>query len=161
MNRNFNSSDVYLKNNIGYNTGFSSIHIINDFGEPDSLEINGIFYHYKFVNEDIKDGWLNYYAVTAYDQGDPEANLESLESSIYANRIYVYSGEPDAISDNWYPTVYPNPYRGQALWDGYGSRNKMIWFRGLPAKAEIRVYSLAGDLVDCLLYTSPSPRDRG
>ena len=145
-------SENDLKNNIGYNTGFSSIHIINDFGEPDSLEINGIFYHYKFVNEDIKDGWLNYYAVTAYDQGDPEANLESLESSIYANRIYTYSGEPNAVSDNWYPTVYPNPYRGQALWDGYGSRNKMIWFRGLPAKAEIRIFSLAGDLVEVIQH---------
>jgi hypothetical protein len=75
-----------------------------------------------------------------------------LESSIYANRIYVYSGEPIAGNDNWHPTVYPNPYKGQALWDGYGSRNKMIWFRGLPAKAEIRIFSLAGDLVEVIQH---------
>ena len=145
-------SENDIKNSIGYNTGFSAIRITNEFGEPDSMEINGLFYQYKFVNEGIKDGWLNYYTVTAYDQGDPDTNLESLESSIYANRIYVYSGEPDAGNDDWQPTVYPNPYKGQALWDGYGSRNKMIWFRGLPAKAEIRIFSLAGDLVEVIQH---------
>ena len=143
-------SETDMKNDIGYNTGFSTIRITNKFYEPDSLEINGEFYHYKFVNDGIKDGWLNYYAVTAYDQGDPEANLESLESSIYANRVYVYSGEPSAVGDDWEPSVYPNPYKGQALWDGFGSRNKMIWFRGLPEKAEIRIFSLAGDLVEVI-----------
>ena len=145
-------SENDIKNSIGYNTGFSAIRITNEFGEPDSMEINGLFYQYKFVNEGIKDGWLNYYTVTAYDQGDPDTNLESLESSIYANRIYVYSGEPDSGNDDWQPTVYPNPYKGQALWDGYGSRNKMIWFRGLPAKAEIRIFSLAGDLVEVIQH---------
>ncbi|MED5218683.1 MAG: hypothetical protein VX630_00090 [Candidatus Neomarinimicrobiota bacterium] len=145
-------SENDIKNSIGYNTGFSAIRITNEFGEPDSMEINGLFYQYKFINEGIKDGWLNYYTVTAYDQGDPDTNLESLESSIYANRIYVYSGEPDAGNDDWQPTVYPNPYKGQALWDGYGSRNKMIWFRGLPAKAEIRIFSLAGDLVEVIQH---------
>ena len=145
-------SENDIKNSIGYSTGFSAIRITNEFGEPDSLEINGLFYQYKFINEGIKDGWLNYYTVTAYDQGDPDTNLESLESSIYANRIYVYSGEPDAGNDDWQPTVYPNPYKGQALWDGYGSRNKMIWFRGLPAKAEIRIFSLAGDLVEVIQH---------
>ncbi len=50
------------------------------------------------------------------------------------------------------PTVYPNPYRGQALWDGYGSRNKMIWFRNIPVMAEIRIFSLAGDLVDIIQH---------
>ena len=75
---------------IGYNTGFEVIKIINEFGESDSVEINGSFYHYKFVNDHVKNGWLNYYTVTAYDRGDTDANLESLESSIYANRRYVY-----------------------------------------------------------------------
>jgi len=144
--------DIDKKNDIGYNTGFSMIEIVNDYGEPDSVFIDGVNYHYKFENSGIKDGWLNYYAVTAYDQGDPNANLESLESSLYANRVYVYPGIPANEQIVWQgePTVYPNPYRGQALWDGYGSRNKMIWFRNLPLEAEIRIFSLAGDLVDIL-----------
>ena len=142
------------ENNIGYNTGFSMIEIRNNYGEPDSININNTYYHYKFENSEIKDGWLNYYAITAYDRGDPDANLESLESSIYSNRVYVYPGESASIEDQWpdEPTVYPNPYRGQALWDGYGSRNKMIWFRNLPEEAEIRIFSLAGDLVDVIQH---------
>ena len=50
------------------------------------------------------------------------------------------------------PTVYPNPYKGQALWDGYGSRSKMLWFRNLPDEAEIRIFSLAGDLVNIIQH---------
>ena len=130
------------------------IEIRNNYGEPDSININNTYYHYKFENSEIKDGWLNYYAITAYDRGDPNANLESLESSIYSNRVYVYPGESASTEGQWpdEPTVYPNPYRGQALWDGYGSRNKMIWFRNLPEEAEIRIFSLAGDLVDVIQH---------
>ena len=143
-----------LKNNIGYNTGFSTIQIKDQFGEADSVLINDTYYKYKFENENIKDGWLNYYAVTAYDQGDPDANLESLESSIYSNRVYVFPGKAAAKENDWVgePTVYPNPFKGQALWDGYGSRSKMLWFRNLPNEAEIRIFSLAGDLVDIIQH---------
>jgi len=144
--------EVDLENGIGYNTGFSTVQITNSYGEQDSILIGGAYYHYKFENSDIKDGWLNYYAITAYDQGDPDANLESLESSIYSNRVYVFPGEPAADENGWAnePTVYPNPFKGQALWDGYGSRSKMLWFRNLPREAEIRIFSLAGDLVDII-----------
>ena len=143
-----------LKNNIGYNTGFSTIQITDQFGEADSVLINDTYYNYKFDNANIKDGWLNYYAVTAYDQGDPDANLESLESSIYSNRVYVFPGKAAANKNDWVgePTVYPNPFKGQALWDGYGSRSKMLWFRNLPNEAEIRIFSLAGDLVDIIQH---------
>ncbi|MGY8764641.1 MAG: hypothetical protein ACKVLE_07905 [Fidelibacterota bacterium] len=143
-----------LKNNVGYNTGFSTIQITDQFGEPDSLLVNDTYYQYKFENANIKDGWLNYYAVTAYDQGDPDANLESLESSIYSNRVYAFPGKAAAKENDWVgePTVYPNPFKGQALWDGYGSRSKMLWFRNLPNEAEIRIFSLAGDLVDIIQH---------
>jgi len=139
--------------NVGYNTGFELIRIKNEFGEPDSILINENYYQYKFVNEGVKNGWLNYYAVTAFDRGDPAANLGSLESSIYGNRVYVYPGtNPNDESLGWEPSVYPNPYRGQAEWDDYGSREHMIWFQGLPQKAEIRIFTLSGDPVDVLLH---------
>jgi len=78
--------------------------------------------------------------------------LESLESSIYSNRVYIYPGSSEISESIWegMPSVYPNPYKGQALWDGYSSRSNMIWFRNLPNKAEIRIFSLAGDLVDVI-----------
>jgi hypothetical protein len=134
---------------IGYNTGFEQIQLMN----PDSVKINDIYYHYRFVNEGVQNGWLNYYAVTAYDRGDQKINMESLESSLYANRKYVYPGIAPEIS-GWTgsPSVYPNPYRGQAKWDDYGSRGRMIWFQNLPSKAEIRIFTLAGDLVDIIQH---------
>jgi len=146
--------DIDLKNTIGYNTGFSSVQIVNSLGESDSVLINGEYYHYKFENLNVKDGWLNYYSITAYDQGDPDANLGSLESSLFANRGYVYPGKTTSDNGEWFgdPTVYPNPYRGQASWDDNSSRGKMIWFRNLPQKAEIRIFSLAGDLVDIIQH---------
>ena len=146
--------EVDLENNIGYNTGLSNIQIKNELGQPDSIFINNTYYHYKFENTDIKDGWLNYYSITAYDRGDPDSNLESLESSIYSNRVYIYPGSSEISESVWegMPSVYPNPYKGQALWDGYSSRSNMIWFRNLPNKAEIRIFSLAGDLVDIIVH---------
>jgi len=151
--------DIYNENdqNIGYNTGLDLIRIKNEFGEPDSVKIDDRNYHYKFENKGVKNGWLNYYSVTAYDRGDPEANLESLESSVTDNRRghYVYPGL-SASDSSWVgePSVYPNPYRGQALWDGYGSRDRMIWFQNLPVRAEIRIFTLAGDLVDIIQHDS-------
>ena len=152
--------DIYNENdqNIGFNTGLDQIRIKNEIGEPDSVKIDDREYHYKFENKGVKNGWLNYYSVTAYDRGDPEANLASLESSVTDNRRghYVYPGIVPEADSSWVgnPSVYPNPYRGQAQWDGYGSRDRMIWFQNLPAHAEIRIFTLAGDLVDIIQHDS-------
>jgi hypothetical protein len=33
------------------------------------------------------------------------------------------------------------------VWDGAGERNRKIYFYNLPARCEIRIYTLAGDIV--------------
>jgi len=147
----FDSNDS-LHPEIGYNTGFDLVQIKNQFGEADSIKIGDTYYHYKFSNAGVKSGWMNYYAVSAFDRGDPASNLESLESTIYSNRKYVFPGTKPTSDWTVEPTVYPNPYRGQAKWDGYGSRYQMIWFRNLPKKAEIRIFTLAGDLIDTIQH---------
>ena len=53
-----------IKNEIGYNSGLSMIQILNENNQPDSIYINEQYYHYKFENVNIKDGWLNYYSIT-------------------------------------------------------------------------------------------------
>jgi len=138
-------------NNIGFDVGFSDVRIMNEMGEPDSVLINGDYYHYKYTNYGVKNGWLNYYAVTAFDQGDPSINLGSLESAKTTNRKVVY---PGTVAEDWSEKtgVYPNPYRGSAKWDGYGTRDKLIWFQYLPPKAEIRIYTLAMDLVKVIIH---------
>ncbi len=148
--------DIYVDSvqNIGYNTGLEAIQIkIDTLLAP--IMIDGWEYQYKFENTGINNGWLNYYSVTAYDRGDPEANLASLESSVYTNRTFLYPGTIPGADSSWVgnPTVYPNPYRGQAKWDGYGNRERMIWFQNLPQEAEIRIFTLAGDLVDVIQHS--------
>lgn len=129
--------------NVGYNTGFELIR--------KDTTIGGEQYSYRFVNENLKSGWPGQYwfAVTAYDRGNPNNNLPSLESSILENKTYVVAGSPANESEKSLPvTVFPNPYRAQALWDGSGERDRLIWFANLPAKCKVRIYSLSGNIVD-------------
>ncbi|MBF8249062.1 MAG: hypothetical protein HW374_1862, partial [Bacteroidetes bacterium] len=44
--------------------------------------------------------------------------------------------------------VYPNPYYARAYWDGRGERDRKLYFANLPQRAEVRIYTLAGDVVD-------------
>ena len=43
--------------------------------------------------------------------------------------------------------VYPNPYRVNAAWDGSTPFNRRLMFYNLPARAEVRVYTLAVEVV--------------
>ncbi len=131
-----------LFNETGYNTGLEAIRA--------DTTIDGVDYHYRYVNENLLSGWpgKNYFAVTSYDRGDPANNLESLESSQYENKSNAFPGSEPAPGLN--VTVYPNPYRVKAAWDGGGERERMLWFRNLPARAEIRIFTLSGDLVDII-----------
>jgi hypothetical protein len=146
---------------IGYDTDFKGVRLSPPvaFGEAVMNPVTGapetIYYHYKFVNENLLNGWQYAYAVTAFDQGDPSINLESLESSRLSNAIRVFPGaatrdaqlQADPAKDISVG-VYPNPYRVNATWDGNLERDRKFYFFNLPARCEVRIYTLAGDLVD-------------
>ncbi|MEA3285850.1 MAG: hypothetical protein U9Q77_00550 [Candidatus Marinimicrobia bacterium] len=135
----------------GYDTGFNLIEIMNEQGLPEPIQIKGHTYHYKWINTGVQNGWPDQavYAITAYDSGDKNTGLASLESSRNENRISVIPGTPPTSDIQHAPvTVYPNPYRVKAKWDGAGQRDRLIWFRNLPERSFIRIYTLSGDLVD-------------
>lgn len=136
------------KDSIGYNTGFESVRF--------DTTINGHRYYYRFVNPYLHNGWPGkyFYAVTAFDEGNPENNLPSLESSVLENKVSVVPGTRPASHRKI--IVYPNPYRAQALWDGPGERDRMIWFTNLPAHASIRIYTLSGNLIDTIEHDAAS-----
>jgi hypothetical protein len=71
-----------------------------------------------------------------------------MESSINENLTYAVPGRRVSQSKDRKIYVYPNPYKTGALWDGSGTRDRLIWFANLPERATIRIYSLAGDLID-------------
>ncbi len=132
----------------GYDTGFEVI-------KCDTV-INGKQYNYSFVNDNLHNGWTGkyFFAVTAYDHGNPENNLPSLESSVFENITYAIVGRAPAQNANEKVYVYPNPYKGSARWDGTGSRDRLIWFANLPAAATIRIFTMAGDLVDVINHNA-------
>ncbi|MBC8527642.1 MAG: hypothetical protein H8D22_12460 [Candidatus Cloacimonetes bacterium] len=110
--------------------------------------------YYEYIILYPEKGVENYIAVTAYDRGIPDKDLESLESGRDGNRITIFPGpaaNPDLFSS---PYVVPNPYLGQSKFDGRrdkdeeGDRSKRIWFVNLPEHCTIKIFTLAGDLVD-------------
>ncbi len=131
-----------LIDDIGYNTGFQAVRY--------DTTIDDHQYRYRFVNDLLLNGWPNkyFYSITAFDKGNPANNLPSLESSILENRTYVVPGALPNEHARRKVSVYPNPYRAQAIWDGTGDRDRMLWFTNLPEKARVRIFNLAGDLVD-------------
>jgi len=135
-----------------YDTGLDSIRLatpiteitIDELGQPDT-----IVYRYKYIVENIHNGWQYAFSVTAFDSGDVKLNLQSLESSKLQNLVIVSPGTPARSSDAKTKIgVYPNPYRANALWDGGFERERKLFFYNLPSRCEVRIYTLAGDLVD-------------
>ncbi|MDD8017995.1 MAG: hypothetical protein PHP42_06450 [Bacteroidota bacterium] len=127
---------------IGYNTGFNAIRLTKAVQFPPDTT----HYTYKFTVPGLLNGWQYAFAVTAYDSGDAATNLQSLESSKLQTMNRVFPGTlPNTTKAQ--VGVYPNPYYTHAYWDGKGERDRKLYFFNLPARSEIRIYTLAGDLV--------------
>lgn len=138
-----------------YDTGLDRIKM----PEP-IIEIVGgdtIEYHYRLEIDDLHNGWQYAFAISAFDSGDVDLNLISLESSRLQNAVVVSPGTPARTqANNMEVGVYPNPYRANALWDGRQERERKIFFFNLPNNAEVRIYTLAGDLVDSFTHRGTS-----
>ncbi len=131
-------------NRTGFNNGFTAIAL----DEPVTFEGDPTSYWYRLENDNLLAGWQYLFTVTAFDEGDLEAGLPSFESSRVANAIRIFPGTPVADNAEDRPVgVYPNPYRLNAAWDGDTNRTRRLNFYNLPARAEIRVYTLAGEVV--------------
>jgi len=135
-----------------YDTGFDKILLTAPI--TTDVEVSpGVFqtvtFKYKYEIEPLHNGWQYAFSVTAFDSGDAKLNLQSLESSRLQNLTIVSPGTPaPAPGAKEAVGVYPNPYRAQALWDGKFERERKLYFYNLPEDCEVRIYTLAGDLVD-------------
>jgi hypothetical protein len=139
-------------NNIGNNTGFNYIKLNQAKTFPNDTN----HYWYRFVYNNQLNGWQYVYSVTAYDKGDSANNLGSLESSLLANAVRIIPGSSTYEDETTPIGVYPNPYYGNALWDGMQERQRKIYFFNLPALCEITVYTVAGDVVDRFTHDARS-----
>ena len=135
-------------NDVAFETGFDSI----ELDQPIFFEGDTTAYHYKYTIDKVLNGWQYAVAVTAFDRGNPESNLESLESAPSANDFRVFPGltTNNSMEENE-PFVYPNPYYAGAAWEGrsnFQEESRKINFSNLPERCVIRVFTVAGDLID-------------
>jgi len=141
-----------LGNDIGYNTGYGAVLL----KEPVTFAGDTTKYWYKFEVNNLLNGWQYVFAVTAFDKGDAANNLASLESSSLANYQKIIPGTVATSNDNAQIGVYPNPYYGNAYWDGNSERLRKIYFYNLPARCELTIYTLSGDIVKKINHTQES-----
>jgi len=139
-------------NSIGFNSGFDFIKL----SAPKTFSGDTTKYYYKFETSGLLNGWEYVYSVTAFDKGDPENNLSSLESSKLANAEKVLPGTLPTSDPDAKIGVYPNPYYGSAYWDGTSERLRKIYFFNLPLNCEIVIYTLSGDIVKKITHTASS-----
>ncbi len=129
-------------------TGFESVKLQN----PIMFEGDQTPYLYKYTINNIQNGWQYAISVSAYDRGNENSNLESLESSLLSNNFRAFAGKP--VNTNLevdQPFVYPNPYYAGAAWEGqsnFQEQSRKIYFANLPANCTIRVFTVAGDFID-------------
>ncbi len=131
--------------NVGFNTGFNSIQL----AQPKFFAGDTVAYWYRFppAGSDVShlNGWQYIYGVAAFDRGDSATGIAPLQSKTELAR--VVPGTPPTPGGTKGIGVYPNPYYVNAVWDGRGERNRKIYFYNLPRRCEIRIYTLAGDIV--------------
>ncbi len=141
-------------NDTGFNTGFEAIRL----DTPATFPGDERTYEYRYVAEGLLSGWQYGFAVTAFDEGDADAGLDSFESGRTTNAVRVFPGAAAVTgSVRPAPVVYPNPYRVQAAWDGNTNTSRKLYFSNLPARADIRVYTVAGEVVAEMRHDAADP----
>ena|GEM_PF-181759 len=120
------------------------------------------YYNAKITN--LPKGREYYVSATAWSRGMPYRNLGALESGWDANMMVFFPG-PLAQANMKNVYVVPNPYKGGSSFDGkiegdtLGDKSRRLWFVNLPARANVQIYTLAGDLVDEFEHYPGKPLD--
>jgi hypothetical protein len=140
-------------NGAGFNNGFDAVRLAAPY------TVDGVTYQYKFEVTGLLSGWQYAFSVTAFDGGDESVDVPELESSINANAVRVFPGtdvnDTFASKEKEFQVgVYPNPYRVNAAWNGGTTLTQKMIFYNLPARAEIRIYTLSGEVVAELRHES-------
>lgn len=122
--------------------------------------------YYKSSIHHPRKGVEYYTAVTAYDRGIPSNDLNFLETGRDADanmKVFFPGTLATDKMDNI--KVVPNPYIGRSKFDGRynndekGDKSRRLWFINLPYTCTIRIYTLAGDLVQTLHHDGAQSTD--
>lgn len=160
-------------NGLFYETSLASIAV----EEPIRFDGDSNVYYYNYSIDNLVNGWQYALSLTAFDRGDEESGLESLESSKLANTWRVFPGTDVNEKFDQYakpttplkavfnqelkdslellkPFAYPNPYYSGASWEGRSTfeEDRKITFANLPERCIIRVFTLSGDLIKTIQH---------
>lgn len=135
-------------NAFGFNTGLEAVKLET----PVTFPGDPFTYTYAYEMDGLLSGWQYLFSVTAFDRGSESFQISELESNVNSNAIRVFPGaqanQNFGSDEKQYKVgVYPNPYRVNAAWDGGTSDTRKLYFTNLPSEAEIRIYTLAGEVV--------------
>ncbi len=133
--------------------------------EAHRIERLSIRYYYYQIHNPPK-GFEYYIAVTSWDRGMPEKGLAPIQSGRDTNaNMKTFIPGPSAKSEMNNIHVVPNPYIGQSKFDGRrendekGDKSRRIWFVNIPEKCTIKIFTLAGDLVDTIQHNGEYAED--
>lgn len=123
---------------------------------------------YAYTDVGLLNNIEYFYALTAYSKPDASINFPSQETSRSANAVVAVPGTapPSTVGK---VAVVPNPYRGDVAYGSYNppwekpqgdrpwwmEQDRRIQFINLPEECEVRIFTLAGDLVFTIYHSSP------
>ena len=138
--------------------------LLAEFDIPDNKFNQNTGLEYVYTDVGLLNNLEYYYSASAFSKPDSVTNFPSQESSVNANAQTVIPGTPSPETVGLVAVV-PNPYRGDIAYQNYDpqwekpkgrqrwmEQDRRIQFINLPALCEIKVYTLAGDLVDTIKH---------
>ncbi len=140
-------ADFDIVDSIGFDLGLPP-----RLGTPVTFPGEPYQYVYKYKVSSVLNGWQYVFGVEAYDQGNAALGTPSQPSVRALGK--VFPGSPANVRDSSAVGVFPNPYYTRAVWDGASVREKKIYFYNLPPLCEIRIYTVAGDIVATIEHSS-------
>ncbi|MCD6163538.1 MAG: hypothetical protein J7K40_14150 [candidate division Zixibacteria bacterium] len=126
--------------------------------------------YYSFTVDDLLQTKGIYLAVTAFDFGNAQTDLSSLESAKTINSALIYPIKKDADKKIM---VYPNPYKksNTSIYQQFEEESPVTWaeqdrrifFSGFTddQRAIVRIWSLDGDLIMAITYDPDNPQYYG
>ena len=136
--------------------------VLNDIGYNAGLQ-------YTYRDAGLLNNVEYYYTLTSFSQPDKVIKFASQETGLSSNAHVVVPGTPPPQTVGEVAAV-PNPYRGDLPYSSYnppwerpqGNRpwwmeqDRRIQFINLPAQCQIKIFTLAGDLVNTIEHADPN-----
>ena len=108
-----------------------------------------------FIDNDVVNGITYRYYVAAYDSGNgitgPLENGYNNNPGEMNNTVSVVARAPVSVENLDGVRVVPNPYIVAELWE-QGLNDHEIQFVNMPAKATIRIFNSAGELIKTIYH---------